>query len=65
MTDFPQIQVRAPKFELYQLVVLYWNEQEHVTQIVRRWLDLEDGYWWYKVQELEQLYPEDAFGVAQ
>lgn len=56
MTDFPHLQVRAPKFELYQLIVLYWNEQEHVTQIVRRWLDLEDDQWWYKVQGSEQQY---------
>ncbi len=38
------IQVSAPKFELYEQVVLYWNEEEYSTAIVRRWLDLEDSY---------------------
>lgn len=62
MNDLFHIQVRAPKFELYQQVILYWNRQEHLRQIVRRWLDLEDGCWWYKVQGSEPLYPEDVFG---
>lgn len=61
MKKLPTIQVQAPKFELYESVVLYWNEREQVTQIVRRWLNLDDGGWWYKIQSSEQLYPENAF----
>lgn len=57
------IQVSSPKFDLYGQVVLYWNEKEHSTTIVRRWLDLEDGCWWYKVRGSEQLYPENAFDL--
>lgn len=55
------IQVQAPKFELYESVILYWNEREQVTQIVGRWHDLDDGSWWYKIQSSEKLYPENAF----
>ena len=64
MNTRPTIQIPAPKFDLYQLVIVYWNDQEHVTQTVRRWLDFDDGdgCWWYKVQGLEQLFPEDVIG---
>ncbi|MBD2305675.1 hypothetical protein H6G17_09115 [Chroococcidiopsis sp. FACHB-1243] len=58
-----KIQVRSPKFQLYQSVILYWNGEERSTHIVRRWFDLDDssdGYWWYKVTNDEQLYPEQA-----
>lgn len=57
------IQIPAPKFELYQQVTLYWNNQERPTNIVRRWFDLDDdpGYWWYKVMGDEQFYPEGVF----
>lgn len=57
------IQIRAPKFELDELVTLYWNSQGRPTKIVRRWFDLDDdsGYWWYKVSNDEQLYPEAVF----
>jgi len=64
--DTEKIQIRAPRFELYERVTLYWNGQERLTHIVRRWFDLDDsprgdgpdGYWWYKVTNDEQLYPE-------
>jgi hypothetical protein len=61
--DRPTIQIKAPKFELYQAVTLYWNEKQYNTKIVRRWFDLDDrsdGYWWYKVSNDEQFYPEDS-----
>lgn len=56
------IQLCAPKFELYQLVVVHWNDEQHATQVVRRWLDLDDGEgcWWYKVHNLERLFPEQV-----
>ena len=38
MNNRPTITIPAPKFEQYQLVIVYWNDQEHVTQTVRRWL---------------------------
>ena len=63
MNNTEKIEVRAPKFELYQSVILFWNSQERPTYIVRRWFDLDDpagGYWWYKVTNDEQLYPEQA-----
>ncbi len=66
--DRPTITLEAPKFELYQSVILNWNEQSRRTQIVRRWLDLDDGeggYWWYKVAGDEsRMYPENALEPA-
>ena len=59
----PTIQIRAPKFELYELVTLHWNNQERSTKIVRRWLDIDDGGegYWYKVAgDDQQFYPEGA-----
>lgn len=43
MNDKPQLQIRAPRFELYELVTLHWNNQERPIKVVRRWLDLDDG----------------------
>jgi len=69
MDSTEKIQVRSPKFQMYQSVTLYWNGEERSTHIVRRWFDLDDssrhpdipdGYWWYKVTNDEQLYPEQA-----
>lgn len=63
MNKRPNIQIPKSKFELYELVTLYWNDQERPTKIVRRWFDFDDdsGYWWYKVELDEQLYPEAVF----
>lgn len=41
--DQPKIQIRAPLFELYQMVTLHWNGQELSAQIVQRWE--RDGLW--------------------
>jgi hypothetical protein len=63
MNNTEKIEVRAPKFELYQSVTLFWNGEARLTQIVRRWFDMDDGnsgYWWYKVTNDKQLYPEQA-----
>ena len=42
------VQFRASKFELYELVTLHWNSQEHQTKVVQRWFNPDDGlngYW--------------------
>lgn len=59
------IEVPAPQFDLYEFLTLYWNEQELRVKVVRRWLDLEDNQWWYKVQGSEILYPENAFSLVE
>ncbi len=58
-----QIQIRAPKFNLYEQVTLYWNNQECRTKIGQRWFNPDDGpsgYWFYKVSEDGKLYPEEV-----
>ena len=62
-TDKTPGQIRAPKFELYELVTLHWNKQERRTKIVQRWFNPDDGangYWFYRVSEDEQFYPEEV-----
>ena len=58
------IEITAPKFDLYELVTLNLNEQEQHTKVVRRWFDLEDNFWWYKIQGSETLYPENALAAT-
>lgn len=63
MQDKSKIQIRAPKFELYELVTLYWNGQELPNKIVQRWFEIDygdEGEWSYKIAGDEQLYPEGA-----
>lgn len=57
------IEIPAPQFELYEFVTLHWNEQERQVKVVRRWFNLDDNQWCYKIQGSEILYPENAFSV--
>jgi len=36
MIDQISVQIRTPKFELYELVTLYWNSQEYHTKFMQR-----------------------------
>lgn len=63
MDSTEKVEVCAPKFELYQSVILYWNGEERPTRVVRRWSDLDDpagGYWWYKLTNDEQTLPQTS-----
>lgn len=63
MLDQTSVQILAPKFELYELVTLYWNSQERRTLVVQRWFNPDDGtngYWFYKVSEDDKFYPEEV-----
>jgi hypothetical protein len=44
------INIPVLQFDLYELVTLYWNEQEQHTKVVRRWFDLEDDLWWVSAE---------------
>lgn len=59
------IEIPAPQFDLYEFLTLYWNEQERTVKVVRRWFDLEDDRWLYKIQGSEVLYPETAFSSVE
>ena len=59
------IEISAPQFDLYEFVTLYWNEQERKVKVVRRWFDLDDNQWWYRIQESEVLYPENALSLVE
>ena len=65
MNDRPTITIPAPKFELYQLVTLHWNDEAHPTKVTRRWFDADDGCWHYEttVDQL-RLYPEDVLEAS-
>jgi hypothetical protein len=56
-----KITAPAPKFNQYEFVTVHWDGETE-TQIVRRWLDYDDGVgsWWYEVRGSEQKYPESA-----
>ena len=63
MADQTPVQIRAPRFELYELVTLHSNNQERHTKIVQRWFNPDDGtngYWFYRVSEDDKFYPEEA-----
>lgn len=63
MANQNSISIRVPKFELYELITLYWNNQERRTKVVQRWFNPDDGthgHWFYKVSEDGKFYPEGA-----
>lgn len=60
-----QITIRAPKFELYQLVTLYWNQSATHTKIVKRFYDPDDSTWLYLVANDDTPYPESVFEARE
>ena len=54
------IDIPAPKFELYELVTLHWNSVTLQSNIVARWYDLDHQTWWYKIANDERFYPVDV-----
>jgi hypothetical protein len=56
------ISVRAPKFDLYEIVSLHWNDRTGQGRIVKRWLDFNDELWFYQLDGIgsSRLCPEDA-----
>lgn len=59
------IEVSAPKFELYEEVIVFWDEREFSGKIVKRWLDLDDEVWWYQINSSARLYPQSALAANQ
>lgn len=47
-------------FDKYQLVVLNWNGQQHLTQTVKRIYDPDKDEWMYEVQGIKGLYSASA-----
>ena len=59
------LSVRAPKFDRYEFVTLYWNEQTLQGKVVKRWLDLDESLWLYQLAGVgsDRLFPEAALEV--
>jgi hypothetical protein len=58
----PTIEVKAPKFDLYEFVTVYWNGETIKGKVVYRILHLDDNETWlYEISaKPERLYPEHA-----
>jgi len=55
------IEIRAPKFELYEIVHLEWNGKDYKAKITRQLFDNQDGLWLYELNgNNKKLFPEDA-----
>ena len=54
------IDIPAPKFELYELVTLYWDSITLQSKIVARWYDLDHQTWWYKITNDDKFYSVDV-----
>lgn len=56
------ISVPAPKFDLYEIVKLHWNERTAQGRVVKRWLDFNEQLWFYELADIgsERLFPEEA-----
>jgi hypothetical protein len=60
LTEGETVNIPAPKFGLYESVILHWNEREIPTSIVARWYDFDHQSWWYKVSNDERFYSGDV-----
>ena len=58
--DDGTISIPAPKFELHQSVILYWNGAESDTRITERLFNLDDEVWLYQVAGSEKYYSSDV-----
>ncbi len=54
------IDIPAPKFELHELVTLYWDSTTHQSKVVARWYDLDRQTWWYKIANDDKFYSVDV-----
>jgi hypothetical protein len=56
-TKTKTLEITAPKFELSELVYLYWNNESIETRITDRryYADHLDG-WWYEVASIAGKY---------
>ena len=57
-------QVKPPQFDLYEAVEVAWNGQYLAARVVRRWLDWDNGTWWYEVAGQPGKFPEGALEVC-
>lgn len=56
-----KITIPAPKFDLYELVTLHWNDEQRKTRVVARWYNLDAGEWSYEVAGMTKaFYPASA-----
>lgn len=54
------ITIPPPKFEQYEIVTLYWNEEQRKTRVVERYYNLDKEQWLYKVGDSDDLYVGDV-----
>lgn len=58
-----KIEISAPKFNMYETVIVNWKGADYKGKIVRRMFDLNSvnqGYWLYNIGHLETLFSEEA-----
>jgi hypothetical protein len=55
MNEANELTIKAPEFDLYEFVTLYWEGEAIKTKVVRRWLDYDDGEgrWHYELHGLK------------
>ena len=54
------MEIPDPDFDQYELVIVHWEGQQHVTQVVKRIYDPDKNEWQYGVQGLRGLYSADV-----
>lgn len=58
-----KIEIPAPKFDMYETVIVNWKGADYKGKIVRRLFNLnsvEQGCWLYNVGHLQTLFCEEA-----
>lgn len=60
MINMNELTVTAPQFDLYEPVTVQWDGVTHHCRVVCRWLDLDNGRWFYELDNFKN--PHDPRG---
>lgn len=62
-----KIEISAPKFNMYETVIVNWKGADYKGKIVRRLFDLnsvDQGCWLYNIGHLQTLFCEEAISLC-
>lgn len=63
MNSTEKLEIPAPLFDMYETVIVNWEDTDYKGKIVRRLYDMDSvgqGCWLYNVGDLQALFCEEA-----
>jgi hypothetical protein len=55
------LKIPAPKFELYEIVLLKWKRKKLSVRITACWFNIHQADFWYEIDGYATKFPESSF----